>query len=260
MKKTFIKFLIIFFGLTPLTILAETSSRTGFVDGTVWYSVDEMKEGDSIRIYAAVFNGEKSNLKGSVDFLDDKSILGTREIDIKAGETETISIPWTVEIGSHDIIAKLKDTKNESGVLVLTRQETKHSRFSVTKDVSIDNAKSALTAQVGNLISLDNTGIDFTETDKWFDQNFKQIETFRKKNFVSFQIKKTKVKTDNAENENAKTPVKILSTMHFLLLCLIVFVFSITLVFYIVVLILIYFVLRIIWRLLKRLFRKKYEE
>lgn len=260
MKKVFIKFLIIFFGLFPLATLAETSSRTGFVDGTVWYSVDEMKEGDSIRIYAAVFNGEKSNLKGSVNFLDDRAILGTREIDIKPGETATISIPWTVEVGSHDILAKLEDTKNESVVVVLTRHETKHSRFSVTKDVSIDNAKSALTAQVGSLISLDNTGIDFTKVDVWLDQNFKQVETFRKKNFVSFEIKKSKVKRDNAENENAKTPVKILSTMHFLLLSLLVLVFSITILFYLVILILMYFVLRIIWRLLKRLFRKKYEE
>lgn len=255
MKK--ILFLIIpFLVFIPIISFAE-SSRTGFVDGTVWYSSDQIREGDSIRIYTAVFNGESSEIRASVDFIDNDVLLATRDIVVASGDTETVSISWKVEVGSHDIVAKIRDIVDKNGPVLVSRNETKHSRFSVTKDISIDTARSALSAQVGNIVDFKG-GVDLGGIDGWFDENLNEIEAFRNDQLLFFQSKKVDIK-EKAEKEEGG-PVKFMTFLHLYFLAFVVFVFSISIIFYLVLLLVAFMVLKILWRVLKKMFRKKYDE
>lgn len=248
------------FLLVPFAALAEgTSTRTGFVDGPVWFSEESLKVDQTVKIYTAIFNGEDTKLTLKVDFIDGTTALSSKEVFVSPNETKTVSTDWKVSLGSHNVYAAITSPKVNGENVLLQRSETGSVKFSVTKDVPGTAVKNALTGKFGDIFSGEG---DFMEkADSWFKMNFKKSEEFREKTLENIKASKEKVaKTREDQKKDAKMRDKAVLSAHFYVLAFIGFIFSVSVVFYICAVILIYLALRTIWRILKRIFRKKHEE
>lgn len=245
------------FFLVPFAVMAEgTSVRTGFVDGPVWFSEEDLKLHQTVKIYTAVFNGEDTKLTLKVDFVDDTTALSTKEVFISPNETKTVSTDWKVSSGSHNVFAVISSPKVNDMSVVLERAKTDSVKFSVTKDIPGSVAKNALTSKFADIFNGEG---DVTEkADAWFKLNFKKSEEFREKTLE--KIKASKVKKSREEEKNPSGGVKAAFFAHQQLLNLAGFIFSVSVAFYICAVILIYFTLRTVWRILRSLFRRKHEE
>ena len=71
-------FCLYLFLFTPV-FAVETLSNTGFVPSNIWYSKDPFYAGDNIRIYSVIFNGSAKDLRGRINFYNNKALLCTSE-------------------------------------------------------------------------------------------------------------------------------------------------------------------------------------
>ena len=106
MRKLFIYLFLILF-LVPLTFTygAETIN-SGLIPGQIWYSSEELTEGQTVNIHTAIWNGEKNPVTTKVEFYDKNVILGFREVVISPQELKNISIPWKITAGDHEFLLK----------------------------------------------------------------------------------------------------------------------------------------------------------
>lgn len=102
--------LFFIFSLFPYSqIRAEAS--TGFVPSNIWYSNEPFEEGDKIKIYTVVFNGDTRELTGTVSFYDGTMLLGKKTFSVAGRGVKDISIDWTVNAGEHKIFGKIDAAK-----------------------------------------------------------------------------------------------------------------------------------------------------
>ncbi len=106
MKKYFLILIISFFVLAP-SLYAKVSDSTGFLSSQIWYSKNELVEGETVKIYTAVWNGNDKPLSVKVEFYDRNVILGTRDVVVPVETLEDVSISWKVTSGDHYFSAKI---------------------------------------------------------------------------------------------------------------------------------------------------------
>lgn len=251
--------LILSFSLFAFAGSAQAASiRTGFVDGPVWFSTESLKLDQTVKIYTAVFNGESSMLSVKVDFLDDETVLSTKEINVSPNETKSVSMDWKVSSGEHDIFAEISSAKVGGEKSILERSKTDSVEFSVTKEVPADVVKKALTDKFSNIFEGEGTFLE--KADALFKMNFAKSEEWREKKLIDFKKSKEKVEKSREDDKDAKTSVKVVSLIHLYSIITISFIFSVSVIFYLVAVVLAYILLRTVWRLIKKIFRKKHEE
>ena len=61
MKKYFLILILFYLALSNITY-AEVPTTTGFIPGQIWYSKEPLVEGDSVKIYTAIWNGDSDSL------------------------------------------------------------------------------------------------------------------------------------------------------------------------------------------------------
>jgi len=256
-------FLLIFLLFPFVSFAQNTSSRTGFVDGTVWFPEESVVLDETTKIYTAVFNGEDSTLTVNVDFLDENTFLGTKEVSIGPNKTETISIDWKVSAGSHAVFALISSAKINNKKVVLERVKTISVKFSVTKDIPGSVVKKAIDKKLSGVVEGvvgGVKGLSMEKVDSWFKENFKNSEEFREKNLEKIKNLKVKVTNSRETEKDASKALKAMNFLYFWFLSLVGFILSVTIVFYSLAVVVLYFVLGLVWRLLKKIFRRKYEE
>ena len=106
MRKYFLIFLFAFLLTTPLAH-ADVLSTTGFIPGQIWYSKDTLIEGDTVKIYTAIWNNGTTPLSAKVEFYDKNVILGTRDVVVPSLQLVETSVSWKVTSGEHSISAKI---------------------------------------------------------------------------------------------------------------------------------------------------------
>ncbi len=106
MKKYFIFFILMFLFGTPF-VYAEILNTTGFIPGQIWYSKDPFVEGDTVKIYTAVWNSSISPLSAKVEFYDKNVLLGFHNIVVPPSKLVDSSVSWKVTSGDHLISAKI---------------------------------------------------------------------------------------------------------------------------------------------------------
>ena len=256
-------FLVIFLLIPFVSLAQNTSPRTGFVDGQVWFPEESISLDETTQIFTAVFNGEDSKLTVNVDFLDNNTFLGTKEVSISPNKTETISVDWKVSTGSHSVFALISSAKVDNKKVVLERIKTDQVKFSVTKEIPGSVAKKAIDNKLFGVVdgAVEGVkGLNMGKVDSWFNENFKKYEEFREKNLEKVKISKTKVAKTRETDKDVSKALKAMTFLHFYLLVLVGFILSVTIIFYALSVVLLYFVLRIFWRILKKIFRRKHEE
>lgn len=149
MKKYFI-FLILLCLFPVSFIYAGSITATGFIPGQIWYSKDTIVEGDTIKIYTAVWNSADSPLSAKVEFYDQNVILGTRDIIVAPQELKEASVSWKVTAGDHVMTAKIISpsvtVSGKKQPVVLENSSTESSRKFVSvviKTINGDPAKSS---------------------------------------------------------------------------------------------------------------------
>ena len=235
----FLSFLIV-----PFALFAEgASSWTGFVEGPVWFSEESLKLDQTVKIYSAVFNGESSRMVLKVDFVDDTTVLNSKEIIVNPNETKTVFTDWKVSSGSHEIFAIISSAKVEGENFILERIKTDSVKFSVTKEVPGSVIKNALTSKF--LGVFEGEGDFMEKADNWFKLNFAKSEEFREETLKKIDSSKDKI-GQRREEKDLKSSQKFLYFLHFYTLVVVKFIFSVSVLFYIVSVVIIYLLLRLL--------------
>ncbi len=89
------------------TPFAFAEVNNGFILDQIWYSSNSPKEGDTINIYSAVWNGSDNSLSVKVEFYDKNVVLGTRDFVVPSKKLQEASVSWKVTGGDHSISAKI---------------------------------------------------------------------------------------------------------------------------------------------------------
>lgn len=143
MKKFYLSLFILLSISFSQVIYAEILSGSGFIPGQIWYSKDNLIEGDTVLIHTAVWNGEDYDINTKVDFYDGNIILGSRDVSIKKDELKEVSVSWKVTSGDHIISAKISYSVNNISKekVSLSRISTTPSKSSVSRVVKNDDGE-----------------------------------------------------------------------------------------------------------------------
>jgi len=81
--------------------------NAGFVQSNIWYSKDVFYAGEKVRIYTVIFNGSAYDLSGSVEFLDNGTLVGKADFALASGgRVRDLWVDWKATEGSHTINAR----------------------------------------------------------------------------------------------------------------------------------------------------------
>lgn len=100
--------LFLFVCVLPISVFGATNINAGIVNG-VWFSKSPFFSGDKIVIYTAFQNQSGKELNGTIEFVHNESVIGTKLFTAKAGEFITRSIDWTATYGDHTFKVRIKE-------------------------------------------------------------------------------------------------------------------------------------------------------
>lgn len=270
MKRYFYVFVLLCTFFSPM-VFADTISTAGFIPGQIWYSKSSLIEGDTVRIYTAVWNGEDRSLMTHIDFYDKNVILGSRDIIIPSRELKEVYITWKITAGDHSISAKITSSnlinsneKKES--ILLKNNSTKEDNQFVPVVVSTIDGNPATSSQVfKSQIDKVNSGISDvipSSVRTPISNGINSVDNFRKN--TSVEINETKAKTqkeidsfNNPDNEKGKSINKNIDTgdaikkpiayVKLFFLSILGFIFNNKIVFYGLIIILFFIIIRSIY-------------
>lgn len=274
MKKYFLSTLIVLSTLLTLPFIVSADTNSGFIPGQIWYSNNNLIEGDTVNIHTAVWNGEKNSIATKVEFYDKNVILGSRDITLSPLELKDVFISWKVTSGDHVISAKITSStitisgKKESIVLdrIITSND-KQSVSVVTKNEKGELVKGTTALQT----KLEDTGEKINEylpeeVSTFISKSFTTIENFREKELIRVtKIKEeAKEEIDLIKNEGKTTVEKVtgktdienvtkkpITYIKFFLFSTLFFVLGNKIVFYALLIIIAFYILRKIYRAIR---------
>lgn len=278
MKKYFIFFILIcsFFSIH---YSLEASSFTGFIPGQIWYSKDPLVEGETVKIYTALFNNDDSSLSAKVEFYDKNVLLGSRDVVVSSMNIEDVSISWKVTSGDHLISAKIispsittggkkkiitvendiTETNRKFVPVVLTTIEGKPATSTDVIKSQLDKATSSLDSILPNSISspvsknlgvVENLRVDTLE--KIIETSSEAKNKIDELNNITNNVNSNKSDGKIVANNNntgivsaTEKPITYLKLIFFSILS---FVFGNKLVFYLLIILTLFFIIRGIYR------------
>ncbi|HAE36687.1 MAG: hypothetical protein UR85_C0008G0025 [Candidatus Nomurabacteria bacterium GW2011_GWF2_35_66] len=274
MRKYFIFFILIYFIFIPSYSFGATLA-TGFIPGQIWYSKDPFIEGDTVKIYTALWNSSFSSLSAKVEFYDKNVILGSRDVVVPALKLQDVSVSWKVTSGDHLISAKIispsttTSGKKEAVIVtnttteidkrfvpvVLTTAEGKPATSSDVLKSQIDKATSSVDDIVPLSISTPvskNIGlIDNFREDAFKKISATKIETKDRIDEINkIENKTTTDKTSTVQNKVGVEDAteKPITYLKLIFLSILSFIFGSKLVFYAIIVFLVFLIVRFIYR------------
>lgn len=204
-KKLFM-FLILPILFLPLTgeAIGQQKETIGFVPDNIWFSEEDLSEGQTVKIYTLIFNGGQETLIGKVEFYDKDVVLSDREFSVVGKETKNISIEWEASAGDHVISARIINPKIvvSGGVesIFLTNNETGKVKIFVSKTIAIKSSISSpemADEQDNSILDQINKAKNFiTDNASLVIKPVKSVvnkfDSFREKTGSSFKEKKEK--------------------------------------------------------------------
>lgn len=123
-KYIVILFLLYLLFEAPIVLNAEEKISAGFPPQAVWLSKENAVEGESIDVYAAVFNAGPDDLRGAVVFVVDGRNAGSQQFEIKSGKAQLVSLRWRAEAGAHAIGAQIENASGKSGAVAVANSSS----------------------------------------------------------------------------------------------------------------------------------------
>jgi hypothetical protein len=264
MRKYFIILVLSFIIFSP-NVFAAISN--GFILDQIWYSNNSPKEGDTVNIYAAIWNGNTTTLSAKVEFYDKNVILGTRDVTVPSQKLVDVSVSWKVTGGDHSISAKIISStlntssgKKETVILedsatstnkkfvpiVVKEEEGKSSTNSdLVKDELnkvTDKIDSVLPESVSNKVS---TGVNFLEGFR--DETLLKI--IDNKKATEEKLSEYKDFADGTKDENMESATeRPIAQVKLFFLKALKFIFSNKIIFYGLLIFIIFYFIRGVYR------------
>lgn len=122
-----------------MVLAADT---TGIISGAIWYSKTPLVEGETVKVYTAVWNSRKEKLSGTIVFNDKDTILGTKDFIALPESVKDVSVDWVISAGEHAISARVTNTKiiSSNGTtqsITLSETETPEQKDFVSKKIVV---------------------------------------------------------------------------------------------------------------------------
>lgn len=275
MRKYFIFLLIILSTFLALPVYALTPVNSGFIPGQIWYSKETLTEGDTVNIHTAVWNGESQSLAVNVEFYDKNVVLGSRDVVLAPLLLKDVYIPWKVTSGDHTISAKIiSSTATISGKkekVVLPRIVTANDKQFVSvviknnvgENVSetdiIKNKIGETTSGIANIVP-DNVSTSLSDSfavlDNFRNKTLAQVDTSKKETQkeigkvlgASTTTKENPTKINNIQDATEK-PIAYIKLFF---LSILSFIFGSSFVFYALIVLILFFVVRWIYRKIRK--------
>jgi hypothetical protein len=262
-KIFFVLFFLLILGIPTLRVHgATTDSNTGFIPSNIWYSIDDIKEGDKVKIYTVIFNGDSRELSGNILFFDDTTLLCKKSFVVNPKSTKDISIDWVASAGRHNIFGKIEKAKflispGKYEEVTLAQNETEKSTKTVEKKISknITGSESSLTIQnIQNEITSKTPEVvkdSVIGTTNVLDKM--RVSISASTDSARQDVKKDLEKLQNNEKDT-KAPkdtnyfLKPLKYLELFLLTIASFIFGNKFTFYLLVLFIIFLIIRFIYR------------
>jgi len=260
-------FLFSFFSIS----FASAANLSGFIPGQIWYSSDNLTEGEIVDIHTAVWNNEKVQLLVKVEFYDKNVILGSRELTILPLELKDVSISWKVTSGDHLISAKIiSSSSNASGKkqeINLSRNSTSNDKRFVPVKSKDDSDSISETDKIKDQIK--NTSDEISEiipdeVKDSFSQGLDYVDDFRLEYYDKISEIKSNTKDDfekikNTEpspDSNGKKSIedateKPITYIKLLLFTALAFIFGNKIIFYGIIILIIFYIIRSIYKKLR---------
>ena len=203
MKKYFISMFVILFVFFALPVYAEISNNSGFIPGQIWYSNDDLVEGETVDIHTAVWNGQKEPLSVKVEFYDKNVILGSRDVVLSALELKDVYVPWKITSGDHIISAKIISSfatiSGKKEKITLSSITTENDKKFISAVVKDDEGVAVSSTEVFET-QIDNVGSKINDMlpekiSTPISNGFEVVDDFRNEKFI--QVSEIKNKTQN---------------------------------------------------------------
>jgi len=149
----------------PFLTKAQTDVGTvGFVESNIWYSKNLPEEGETIKIYTALWNSSTKTIKGRVAFFDKEIFLAEKTFSIEGNTIKTVSSDWKVTVGEHTIKAKITESQfadgtNASDSLLQENSSTPEIKTVIKKKIIPENNKNDTSSTSTTDDSLDTSDI-----------------------------------------------------------------------------------------------------
>ena len=91
----------------PTHVFAASTSSVDFVRNQIWFSKQPFRAGEQVKIYTSVLNGGTADTRGSVEFYDDQTLLGTTQFSVLSGGSQIVWVRWLAASGEHRFRAKI---------------------------------------------------------------------------------------------------------------------------------------------------------
>ena len=268
MQKYLLAFIIAISLLCSSSSYAATSTTTGFIPGPIWYSKETLVEKDTVKIHTVVWNGSDHDLAVRVEFYDQSTVLGTRDVVVPKSELKDVSISWQVTAGDHSISAKIvsssiaNSTKKEQTTVSINETEKDHVFVPVAvKNVDgIPASRTDVIKKQVNQATTDIQNILPEPVTTAVSDNLHSVDVFRDETHTLIENTKDATKKDidvldNNSKVNKSTSSKPLDStqkpiayVKLFFLSILSFVFGNKIVFYGLCAFLLFIVLRFIYR------------
>lgn len=263
MKKYFLTIIV---SILLMSGVASAETSNSFILDQVWYSNNLPKEGETIKIYAAIWNGNNDSLSVKVEFYDKNVILGTRDIVVAPQKIQDVSVSWKVTKGDHSISAKVLSatlsTKDGKKALNLDPKETKTDRKFISVVVDKDNGESVSGNEVvkGELNKFGEKieGMVPESVNETVKESIDYFDVFRVQTLSKIldSKEKTELKISEYEEESSGLKPQTLESaterpiaqVKLFFLKVLIFIFENKLVFYTLIIIALFYVLRSLYR------------
>lgn len=193
-----------------IPIFVHAAVNAGVVNG-IWFSKSNPQAGETISIFTAVQNQSARPVVGSVGFLVNGDIVGTKKFSVKSNDVVPVSIEYTFLGGKHEVSAYITSVEDES-VAYTVVQKTSVSIPSSQKARNESAPKNVVSTSStsGVLKTLEKTTKNITTSIDPITENVaERIEEFRDSLLVAEDNSTGDTTMLVTENEEDKTKVEI---------------------------------------------------
>jgi hypothetical protein len=143
MKSIASKILLVALTVALPQLVFAVESRTGFIGSEIWTNDVSYLDGAEVILYTSVFNGESEKLDLVINFYDQEELLGDREVFIEPDSSQTVSIGWQLSQGDHEVHAQISSAIIAGDSVSLKLNKTKKEKIKVAFNLqqAIDDQK-----------------------------------------------------------------------------------------------------------------------
>ena len=132
LMKSFLAGALIALFFLPAMTMAEGGVTGGFPSGSIWLSKTTLTDGDSVQIFAAVYDAGTAKINGDTVFLVDGTAIGSVHFELNAGEAKIASLSWNAKQGTHKIEAQIQNAADTDAKSALSLSKDKTESITIT--------------------------------------------------------------------------------------------------------------------------------